>query len=363
MPVETKAENMCAGLSNEWIPTESQTPLFEDAFREFISLKKLNGTRDATIRMYLLNVLFFYRPAIEDGVVCAEWMRDERRKLIAWMEGEFGPAPKSARRNRMLVCLRAFWNWCLEQGWCKWEENPAKGIKTVSEATTIRDIDLEKIQALKDKFEYTVKQRPNHWESVRNYIVFLVQLDTGIRPGELFRLVRGEIEFSGSGKNLRCEIHLPSSKTKNRKSRDLGVSLSVAPILQKFINWHQRIFASPDTPLFCNRKGRAFTINSWGHKMKTFASEIGVDLMPYDLRHAFGTTLARQGVNAQVLAKTMGHSVQMTERYIHLAEKDRQEIAELSPAAVLARGGEKRTIDSGKKKRVKSVFSASGFDL
>ena len=97
--------------------------------------------------------------------------------------------------------------------------------------------------------------------------------------------------------------------------------------------------------------------------MKTFASEIGVDLMPYDLRHAFGTTLARQGVNAQILAKTMGHSVQMTERYIHLAEKDRQEIAELSPAAVLSRGGEKRTIDSGKKKRVKSVFSASGFDL
>lgn len=52
--------------------------------------------------------------------------------------------------------------------------------------------------------------------------------------------------------------------------------------------------------------------------MKSVGGDLGI--LPYDLRHAFGTTIARQGINAQVLAKTMGHSVQMTERYIHLDE-------------------------------------------
>ena len=51
----------------------------DEAFSDFLALKKTNGPRPATIKMYELNVNFFYRPASEDGVVCAEWDVDERK--------------------------------------------------------------------------------------------------------------------------------------------------------------------------------------------------------------------------------------------------------------------------------------------
>ncbi len=354
--------------ASDWL-SEGPKVSFEEAFNEFLALKKLNGARPATIRMYELNIYFFYRSASENGAICAEWAQDERKRLLAWMEGAYGEAPKAARRNRMVVCCRAFWSWCMAQSWCDWwKENPATGIKAVIEEPPIRDIDLDKIRQLKEAFELRVRKRPNHWESVRNLILLNTQLDTGIRPAEAFRLVREDVEFSGSGRNLAGEISLSAAKTKTRKARKLGVSNTVAGQLQRFIDWHKKVFPSPTTPLFCTREGAPYTINAWGHQMKLISGDLGI--LPYDLRHAFGTTLARQGINAQILAKTMGHSVQMTERYIHLAEKDRKDIAECSPAALLAggkagkiTGSKKGAIDCAEKRRSRSAFSASGFEI
>lgn len=132
------------------------------------------------------------------------------------------------------------------------------------EEPPIRDIDLSKIQLLKNAFEARVKKRPNHWESVRNLILLNTQLDTGIRSAEAFRLVREDVEFSGSGRNLSAEISLSASKTKTRKARKLGISNTVAGLLQKFIHWHKRIFSDPATPLFCTGEGTTYTINAWG---------------------------------------------------------------------------------------------------
>lgn len=363
-------QKIIAGESSasDWINAGPKIS-FEEAFEEFLALKRLNGSRPATIRMYELNVIYFYRSTSEGGVICAVWATDERKRLLGWMEGEFGEAPKPARRNRMVVCLRAFWGWCITQSWCDWwKENPSAGIKMLVEEPPIRDIDLSKIGQLKDAFEARVRKRPNHWESVRNLVLFNVQLDCGIRPAEAFRLTREDVEFSGTGRSLAGEISLAASKTKTRKARKLGISNAVAVQLQRFIDWHKQAFPSPTTPLFCTREGTAYTINAWGHQMKLISGDLGI--LPYDLRHAFGTTLARQGINAQVLAKTMGHSVQMTERYIHLAEKDRRDIAECSPAALLAggkagkiTGSKKGAIDCAEKRRSRSAFSASGFEI
>lgn len=363
-------QKIIAGESSasDWL-SEGPKVSFEEAFNEFLALKKLNGARPATIRMYELNIYFFYRSASEGGVICAEWATDERKRLLAWMEGDFGEAPKAARRNRLIVCVRAFWSWCMAQSWCDWwNENPSAGIRMLVEEPPIRDIDLDKIRQLKEAFESRVKKRPNHWESVRNLVLFNLQLDTGIRPAEAFRLVREDIEFNGSGRTVAGEISLAASKTKTRKARKLGVSNAVALQLQRFIDWHKRAFPSPTTPLFCTREGSSYTINAWGHQMKAVGGDLGI--LPYDLRHTFGTTLARQGINAQVLAKTMGHSVQMTERYIHLAEKDRRDIAECSPAALLAGGkaskivgSKKGAIDCNEKRRVRGAFAASRFEI
>jgi integrase len=90
--------------------------------------------------------------------------------------------PSSPRyRNIKLQYLRAFFNWCVREGYLP--NNPTEGIRKVKEdISNVRHVSIEVVKKLlsqPDKKTYT---------GLRDYCLMLVQIDTGARPGELLRI-------------------------------------------------------------------------------------------------------------------------------------------------------------------------------
>lgn len=141
-------------------------------------------------------------------------------------------------------------------------------------------------------------------------------LDCGIRPSEAFRLLPEDF------KERAAEIYIPAKIAKARKSRTLPISDMTVRALRKLLlarpdEW------GPDTPIFCTYEGRQMNRHTWGDRLETYSNQLGVHIRPYDLRHVFTLEYIRNGANAFVLQKTLGHGgMEMTRRYIALANED-----------------------------------------
>jgi len=81
-----------------------------------------------------------------------------------------------------------------------------------------------------------------------------------------------------------------------------------------------------ESPVFANWEGNFMRVETWAQRVKdVYASQLGVSLRPYDLRHAFALNFLRNGDNAFALQRIMGHSnLDMTKRYLALTSQDIQ---------------------------------------
>jgi integrase len=87
----------------------------------------------------------------------------------------------ASTRNIRLRYLNSFFNWCVAQGYLP--ANPTAGVKRAKEdLTNVRHVPLEEVKKLlaaPDKKSFC---------GLRDYCIMLVQIDTGVRPGELFQV-------------------------------------------------------------------------------------------------------------------------------------------------------------------------------
>jgi integrase len=134
----------------------------------------------------------------------------------------------------------------------------------------------------------------------------MVGLYTGMRKGEMFRLVWKDIDF------VRGEIHVRRSKS--RRFRVIPISTVLANRLKE----HPRHLTS--AYVFHNSDG-----SNWKDVRGSFNSTFdraGVDrIRIHDMRHSFISNLVASGVDLRTVKELAGHaSIQTTMRYAHLAE-------------------------------------------
>jgi len=289
-----------------------------NALEEFLLFKAGDGAAKRTLADYTYHVNRFldHSPALHDYHAL-------QKAVYRYLAEEVAPAT----RNTRLKCLRAFFAWCVGQGYLP--ANPTSGIRRAKEdLDNVRHVPLEdvkKLLAAPDKKTYC---------GLRDYCLMLVQIDTGARPGELFQVRVDDLNLEAR------EIHIRPEAAKTRVGRTLPISPYTAQALQKFLKVRPEWWGD-DVPLFATEHGGSLTDSQWDKRVAKHCKKAGVKVTPYGLRHSFAISFLKAANDPFALQKMLGHkSLAMTRRYVRLTQQDVREAHEkASPVAKLAQLG------------------------
>lgn len=196
--------------------------------------------------------------------------------------------------NRDLAVLRILFNYAMRLRIAK--ENPVAQVKLFREKNTHM-----RVVSAEEESHYLSAASPFLHD------VAVLMLDTGMRPGEIYRLRREDVDLQ-----LRS-VHVRSGKTTNATRHIPLTDRAHCVLTQRFQNaTSEWLFPCPfDTskPIADVRKAHLAAVRRSG---------IRPPFRLYDLRHTALTRMAMAGVDLPTLRELAGHSqIQMTMRYVH----------------------------------------------
>ena len=150
----------------------------------------------------------------------------------------------------------------------------------------------------------------------------LLSLHTGMRQGNLFSLLWGDIDFENNTIILRATVS-KSGKTLRIPLNSIAVELLKSWKAQS-VNTANEAFAfpSPVSGGMLNNVKKA-----WAGILKAAQIE---NFRWHDMRHDFASQLVMRGVDLNTVRELMGHAdMEMTLRYAHLAPQVKQAAVEL----------------------------------
>jgi integrase len=267
-------------------------------------------------------------------------------KVEQWKRAYTG---KPGGANRILAGLRGVMTAAVKAGLL--DKSPMPDVKPVKAdkskiASTLSDADEQQLrQALDNREKSQREERIRTIEHCRtrqktapevytgtftDYLkpLVIVALKTGLRRGELFNLQVGDIDLKNRWITVRGEADGTSTGSKSGQTRHVPISDEAFSVLVAWLNQlpgnskKTLVFASPKTG------GRMKSINTAWVALRTAANL--PDLRFHDLRHTYGSRLARAGVDLVRIKTVMGHeSLTTTARYLHTDNDSLQKIAEV----------------------------------
>lgn len=190
--------------------------------------------------------------------------------------------------------------------------------------------------ALNDREQELTNKRKsgNEWRNERGYELMsdftncgyvdhlmpmvVVALNTGLRRGELFQLRWINVNLSSK------QITVTSTTSKSKKARYVPLNIEALNTLK---SWHEQTRNSEY--VFPNKDGEPLTDvkHSWASLLERAAIK---SFRFHDMRHDFASQLVKKGVSLYVVKDLLGHStIQVTERYAHLAPKQLEDAVNL----------------------------------
>lgn len=255
-----------------------------------------------------------------------------------WRTSKKSDEIKPATINRAVTTLKAVLNKAVE-----WEVitlNPLQKIKPLKldNQGVIRFLSPEEEQRLRRALDerqddiVSGRESGNLWRSARGYAelpqkhpqlvdylkpLVLVALNTGLRRGELFNLKWSDVDF------VRRSLTVVGGTAKSGQTRHVPLNSESRTLLSEWkkLSASDLVFPSPVTGEKFNNITKA-----WSH-LRTRAEL--KDFRVHDLRHTFASKLVMSGVDLYTVKELMGHStIQMTERYAHLAPEHKASAVE-----------------------------------
>jgi len=208
--------------------------------------------------------------------------------------------------DKNIALAKSFFTWCINQGLLPPGSNPVKRVKLFHENN-------ERVRFLDHHTEY-----PKFLKAISDgpwYLkpMCLVDLNTGLRRGNLLRLSWNQVDFTR-------RIITIGSQTKNGRPLMLPMNNTVLSELKKLrdvtggLQW-----------VFAHKEGQfaGMCITDVKNAFNGAVKRAGIsDFHFHDMRHTFASWLVMKGVSLAAVQKLMGHqSVKMTLRYAHLAPK------------------------------------------
>ncbi len=287
-------------------PTKSLSELID----QFISFKRAQGMSPRTLEDYQYTFSKFQK-----HITNPNDLTSLQPSVIDFFcnLSEYSPTTYNLRYKN----LNCFFNWAVSHDYIELNPITAIGLKKKKDEGQIRHHETKDIKSLLSVINLT------DYTGLRDYAIILLTLDTGIRPGEAFHLKFSDIDLQHNKLLIKKEY------AKSRVSRELPLSFQVVQVLEKLIS-----VKPPDFPnyLFISLDGNQMNRHSWGKRLREYSGKAGIrQVAPYDLRHTFAINFIKNGGNVFALQHILGHvDLEMTKRYVKLAENDIQQQHELA---------------------------------
>lgn len=276
----------------------------------------------------------FERPVDELNLMEIEKWRIER------MEAGL----KASSINRFMSCLQALLNWSVKRNLI--ENNPLVRLEHLQEHDSDAKVRyltdgernrlMDALNAREKRIRETRKSH-NEWLAERGHVLMpsiageyadhikpmvLLSLHTGMRQGNLFALLWGDIDFESNVITLRASV------SKAGKTLRLPINSVAVHVLKA---WHkQSADTAPDALVFPSPVSRGILSDvktAWATLLKMAKIE---NFRWHDMRHDFASQLVMQGVDLNVVRELLGHAdMKMTMRYAHLAPSVKLRAVEL----------------------------------
>jgi integrase len=257
------------------------------------------GTPEKTAKAYIATIAKHFPTLLDKRMSqISAW------EIEAWKRAYPGAASGA---NRILTSLRSVLTSAVKAGLL--DKSPMTDVKKLKEDKNkpVRALDAAQVAALLAALE----------SCKHDYMKALVPLalHTGLRRGELFNLRVSDIDLP----NKLLTVRGDGSKT--GQTRQVPLNDKAFSVL---VDWMNR--TGPTGLLFVNPKGKPFTqVNREWAELRTAAGLPGARF--HDLRHTFGTRLARARVDLVTIKNLMGHeSLTTTARYLH-SDQDTMKLA------------------------------------
>jgi integrase/recombinase XerD len=163
--------------------------------------------------------------------------------------------------------------------------------------------------------------------ALRNRVMFLTGLWSGMRVGEIASLCVGDVmNVDGS---IRAEVRLTAAQTKGRHPRTVFLPKKLQDELAAYMAL--RPGAKPTHPLFITSGRKRFSANVMAQHFHYLFKRAGIaGASSHSMRRSFITTLANKGISVRVLAEIAGHkSIAVTQKYIDVNDDMKRNAVEM----------------------------------
>jgi len=206
-------------------------------------------------------------------------------------------------------CAKTFINWCEREFEPENWKNPFLKIKAPKVPNNILDpVDSDHVKSMMQTC------RCNSYFDARDYAIFLVLLDTGLRSEEFLSLRIEDIDIKEKA------IHI--LKGKGRKSRTVYISEKTLQAIQSYLDYGIR---KPGY-LWETKTGSQLTYNGLRSIVRRRAKRAGVPAPTlHSFRRYFALKMIRNGADIFSIQKLMGHSdISILQRYLKQTTEDAQ---------------------------------------
>lgn len=216
---------------------------------------------------------------------------------------------KNTTINTYTRGIRAFANWCVSNDYCY--KSFCQGVKKLRDDSKqiypLTSKQAEAIDGYMGLLPFDVPECINmDYLQLRNYILFHLMLDCGLRRQEVIALDINDVQHN-------C---LVINNSKFNKSRIVPLPEQLHDYIRAYINLERRTAG----PVLLGRYGGRITADCIRKVFYNISHDTNIHVHPHMLRHTFATSYIAGGGNLEFLRVILGHaSYNITQHYLHLA--------------------------------------------
>lgn len=221
--------------------------------------------------------------------------------------------------------LKVFFNWCYKDGYII--KNPCSNLTLKGNKTDIINNKIEEVKILSIKEINTIK---NYIKGTDFELIFLLDLGTGLRLGELLaldwehiNLKEKELKVDKSAKEVyiydsfdkkHIETIIQTPKTRH--------SIRTVPIPSSLIDTLNQK-ENKEGYLFLDKQGNLLKGKNVSSEWTKILKKCNIPHKKFhSIRHTFGSILLQKGVDIETVAELMGHTaISITQMYMHSETK------------------------------------------
>ncbi len=286
--------------------------LLKFTMKDFLDDRKFNNCSPKTVTSYSNTLKQFQEFCMTRDIVNIEDISSATVKAyLNYCIEERGNTPTSI--NHKIIDLRAFFNYCSRENIINEKRNPCEKISKLKTDIRIAAFTDEQVIQILNYYR-RMKGKDKSFFAVRDYVIVLTLLGTGIRVGELINIQWNDVDLT----NGKVTVF-----GKKRMQRTIPL---VEKLRKEFLEWktfQSQYLKDKDAKyIFSTSEGEKLSENAIQNMFKRLKGIMNfkdVRLSAHTFRHTFSKNWIMANGDQFSLQRILGHSsLDMVNRYVSL---------------------------------------------